>query len=199
MNRSRDKLFHFLRTLFLPLLLLLSLAGTGCSGGSPRLSRSFVSERLEAHGIVLYYPSSWFVSQDDYFNFKATGFAPNRLPAFLEYRGLQHEIKDEENRDLYARGWYEAIQKNYPDWKYDLKEKVTDEGGPAYTFEGTYRVATDTFRKIGKLRFRANRIHAIYYTGSDVEFPEVRQLFQRMDEKLRFFPPVENTETETDS
>ncbi len=136
---------------------------------------------LEESAIDLYYPEEWNVVNDSYFQFKAVGFAPNQFPASIEYRGLTNEIKDDKGRDLYAEGWYEAIEKNFPEWKWIGRKKIGIGDGAVYELEGTYRVGSDTYRKIGRLRFHAQRIHAIYYTGIDIDFQKVMDFFNMID------------------
>ena len=151
------------------------------------------AEKIKMHrqpfienNIAFFIPGNWNETKDHYFHFKAVGFAPNGLPASLEYRGLDFKTLDDKGKDLYATGWYEAISKNYPEWKYDSRNKIENDPEGSYEFEGTYKVATDTYRRIGKLRFRGKHIHAIYYMALDQDFDSARQLFNKMDSKIQY-------------
>lgn len=171
------------------LLLIILTLSFSCSSTQGRVDVDLTSVVLEKHGITIYYPDDWYSFDDKYFHFKAIGIAPNHLPAFIEYKSTL--AKGVENMDLYAAAWYLAQQENYPEWQYTSQDKKVDEGEILYMFEGTYRVGPDVFRKIGKLRFIKGRIHAIYYTGLDIEFLHVRDLFDEMDSRLEYHDPVE--------
>ena len=151
------------------------------------------SEKIKLHkqpflenNIVFFIPGNWKETKDHYFHFKAVGFAPNGLPASIKYRGLDFKTLDEKGKDLYATGWYEAIAKNYPEWQYESRKKIENDSEGSYEFEGTYKVATDTYRRIGKLRFRGKHIHAIYYMALDQDFESARSLFKTMDSKIQY-------------
>jgi hypothetical protein len=171
-------------------LILLALTLTNCRTGqlTDHLYSNFQTEKLDTFGISLAYPDGWYVTQDRYFHFKAYGFTPNNLPASIEYRGLDDQKPmDALQKEQYATGWYEAIAKSYPEWKYDLKRKLVDDPEGGFEFEGSYKVATDVHRKIGKLRFRGGKVHAIYYTTHDLEFEKARPLFMNMDARIEYF------------
>lgn len=158
---------------------------SGCFTSPNAGSDSLDSIALDEFGAVIRYPENWRVGSDNYFQFKAYGFAPNDRPASIEYRGLNNEIQDEK-KELYARGWYEAINQNYPQWTYIRKDSSELENRTIYEFEGTYRIATDTYRKIGRLHFVGKRVHAVYYTTLDHEFDRVREYFIQIDEAHEF-------------
>ena len=177
----------------LALILFLTLPASflvlvGCSAGEGSLiTNELNSSETADMGVELSYPQNWQVIADDFFQFKAVGFAPNRLPAYIEYRGLENrEFKDDTQMDNHAEGWYRAQPLNYPNWKYESRDKIKTGKGVLYTFEGTYKVGPDTFRKLGRLRFVHNKIHAYYYTAWDRDFHLVRELFSSMDARHIF-------------
>ncbi|MDH5654912.1 MAG: hypothetical protein OEZ34_03320 [Spirochaetia bacterium] len=177
----------YFKTPFLISIISLIVFASGCRNNqitqkNPKLLKYPVPE----NNIIFYAPVNWQESKDHYFHFKIVGFAPNGLPASIEYRGLDFKTLDESGKNLYATGWYEAIAKNYPEWKYEYKKKSEDDPEGTYEFEGTYTVATDTYRRIGKLRFRKKQIHAIYYTAIDREFDPVRIFFNNIDERILY-------------
>lgn len=170
-----------------------------CGGGQVKLENvKFRGVDLPEHGIKLYVPDFWERSPGTHFHYIATGNGPNNLPATLEYRGLETEATDATGKALYAQGWYEAIARNYDqkeegarykDWKYKTRRKITDDPEGAFEFEGTYRAGAIVYRKIGKLRFRGDRVHAIYYTAPDQDFRPVRRLFETIDEMHEYNLP----------
>jgi len=107
----------------------------------------------------------------------------------MDYRGLSHSLHDDESKNRYAVGWYGAMSKNYPNWKYEYQRRNPEDPEGTFEFEGTYREGATIFRKIGRLRFRGKRLHAIYYTAPDEDFDIVRNLFERMDSMHRYFSP----------
>jgi len=181
LNYKRIALFFALPVLLLPLV-------TGCMSSTMKGYRlPLTKETLDDYGITFHIPGGWFLTQDTYFHLKAFGFAPNNLPASLEYRGLDNKrVMDAHNKEQYANGWYQAISSNYPDWKFDFKRKIVGDPEGSFEFEGTYRVATDVYRRIGKLRFRGRRVHAIYYTGLDQNFEKARDFFEKMDKSIEY-------------
>lgn len=104
--------------------------------------------------------------------------------AVLEYRGLDTEPRDQRSRDLYASGWYDAMRLNYPGWKYANRDKDAD--SRSFTFEGSYIEGTVRYIKIGQLRFRDRRIHAIYYTAPEEEMDQYREVFQTIDGLIQY-------------
>lgn len=177
------------------LILLITLWSgflTGCvSSTIPNQDPSASYISLEEMQATVAYPEKWKLLNDEYFQVKAVGLAPNGNPSFLEYRGLHRDQSTEPNPDLYAEGWYEAIKSSYPEWKYISKGRIQGTNYPVFHFEGTFRVAADTFRKMGKLYILKNRIHAIYYTSLDNEFEEARSMFLNLDELQEFEEPSE--------
>jgi hypothetical protein len=171
-----------------------------CGGGTVRLEDlKLRSVDLPDHGVKLAIPGNWSDTPGVHFHYIATGQGPNNLPATIEYRGLETEHTDATGKALYAQGWYEAIARNYDqkeddaryrDWKYNSRGKIETDPEGAFEFEGTYRAGAIVYRKIGKLRFRGNRVHAIYYTAPDQDFRPTRRLFETIDQLHEFFPPV---------
>ncbi len=172
--------------IYIPFILLISTSLIGCFSTQTASDISIEEMSIDEFNVTLYYPEDWRVGSDSYFQFKAFGFAPNDRPANIEYRGLASGKKDLEGQNKYAEGWYEAIPLNYPEWKYISRSKHEEGNAVVYEFEGTYRVATDTFRKIGKLRFVGDFTHAIYYTTLDENFDLTREFFNDIDNSHNF-------------
>jgi len=170
------------------LLFVFFIHFSGCVSQDRKKKNEFRRIYLPENEIAFYIPNSWTVNQDHYFHFKSVGFAPNHLPASLEYRGLNFQAQNQKSKDLYAKGWYDAIAENYPEWKYEYKRKIENDPEGSFEFEGTYRVATDTYKRIGKLRFRNKQVHAVYFTGIDTDFDKVKKLFEQMDSKIEYAP-----------
>lgn len=144
------------------------------------------SVALTDYGIVFRIPGDWDVSlsRDRYFQFVAV-YREDSLPlGLLEYRGLDTEPRDQRSRDLYASGWYDAMRLNYPGWKYVDRNK--DQESRSFTFEGSYLEGTTRYIKIGKLRFRDRRIHAIYYTAPEDEIDRYREIFEAVDQLIQY-------------
>lgn len=181
-------------------LWILILFSASCGGGSVRVEDLKIRNvDLPEYGIKLAVPNEWEQVTDKHFHYIASGKGPNNLVATVEYRGLETEHTDATGKALYAQGWYEAIARNYDqkdeeavfkDWKYIRRGKVASDPEGLFEFEGTYRRGAIVFRKIGKLRFRGNRVHAIYYTAPDQDFRPVRRLFETIDAGHEYYPPV---------
>ncbi|MCB1138314.1 MAG: hypothetical protein KDK23_06130 [Leptospiraceae bacterium] len=144
------------------------------------------SVALTDYGIVFEIPGAWDISlsRDRYFQFVAVYREDSRPLAVLEYRGLDTEPRDKRSRDLYATGWYDAMRLNYPGWKY--QDRSNDDASESFTFEGSYLEGTTRYIKIGKLRFKDRRIHAIYYTAPEEEMDHLRDIFEAIDEEIRY-------------
>ena len=181
-------------------LLFLGLLLVTCGSGTVRVDNiKYRTVDLPEYGIKLVIPDFWEKTPGSHFQFIASGNGPNKLPATIEYRGQQSGMKDDTGKALYAVGWYGAIQRNYDqktddakfrDWKYKYKRKVSGDAEGQFEFEGTYRAGAIVYRKIGKLRFRGDRAHAIYYTAPDQDFRPVRRLFETIDAMHEFYPPT---------
>lgn len=197
MNHSPARKRHF------PLVVacLSGLLIFACSGGAVRLEDlKYRTVDLSEHGVKLSIPDVWEEGVSTHFHFVATGKGPNDLPASIEYRGLETEHTDNTGKALYAQGWYEAIARNYDqkdpdarfsDWKYKYKRKVNEDPEGLFEFEGTYRSGAIVYRKIGKLRFRGDRVHALYYTAPDQDFRPIRRLFETIDALHEYYEPAE--------
>ncbi len=171
----------------LAILLLLPLTGISCRSGSLfDYNDELRSVALTDYGITFRIPGRWDVSlsRDRYFQFVAVYREGSEPLAVLEYRGLDTEPRDQRSRDLYASGWDDAMRLNYPGWKYANRDKDAD--SRSFTFEGSYIEGTVRYIKIGQLRFRDRRIHAIYYTAPEEEMDQYREVFQTIDGLIQY-------------
>ncbi len=176
-------------------LCLLLLA---CPGRTRNLEdRSLTRKDLTEFGASLVFPSDWVVKRGEFFHLEARSSDENEPRALFEYRGLEKVKKGRESRRQYAAGWYRAIALSYEGWEYESRS--TDPADPEGTwrFEGVYLEETPgsdgpvLLRKIGLLRFRGERVHALYYTALASDFDAVRPLFEKMDSLHRYFDPVD--------
>ncbi len=163
-----------------------------CTGGTTVKDISYRRKNLPEFGVIIFFPSDWETKQGNFFHFTAKGPAPNHLTGQVEYRGLKKAIPDDAGKQRYATGWYEINFRNYPGWKFDRREQDTSDSEGTFRFEGTYREGATIYRKIGILRFRGVRLHAIYYTAPDQDFELARTMFQTMDQMHRYYDPDEN-------
>lgn len=175
--------FGPMRRLWYVLFCLVILSA--CTSGQGRVD--FRRKDLPEYGVGLFVPASWNLRRGDFFQVNALGPAPNGLTASMDYRGVEKVKKDQASRVLYAAGWYEAVSRNYPGWKYDSRS-VSPTDPETFEFEGTFREGAVIYRKIGRLRFRGNMVHTFYYTAPDQDFDEVRKFFEEMDALHRYYP-----------
>ncbi|MCB1324293.1 MAG: hypothetical protein H7A21_18490 [Spirochaetales bacterium] len=165
------------------------LWGLSCISTSIVDRVTFARKDLPEFGATLTYPMGWTVRRGDFFHFSAESPGPELLEASFEYRGLEKIKKDAESRRLYAIGWYRAIELSYANWVYDSKDTDPEDPEATFRFEGSYTRDGILYRKRGILRFRGNRVHAMYYTSRDVDFPTVAPLFESMDAQHRYYDP----------
>ena len=183
------------RILPIAIIAIYSLFFPSCSSTPvPDPSPALESVDLPEMGARIFYPEKWTLLKDEFFQVKAVGLAPNGLPATVEYRGLIKGKEQDQNPDLYAEGWYEAIRSSYPEWKYIHRTKESTDDFLIYLFEGTYRVASDTYRKTGRLIFYKNRIHTLYYTTLDIHFDQAASMFDYLNSRQIFNEEIETNE-----
>ncbi|MBE7439338.1 MAG: hypothetical protein HS115_12840 [Spirochaetales bacterium] len=170
-------------------LVVLTLQG-GCSSSRTRVETARYKEYpLAELGVRLSIPDFWEVSANQNFQLVARGPGPSGLLTTIEYRGLEKSPKDATDKALYATGWYDAIAANYRDWSFISRKRSSLDPEGRFELEGTYREGAIVFRKLGILRFRNHRIHAIYYTAPDQNIEPVRQLFLEIDRRHIFEDP----------
>ncbi|GIX42335.1 MAG: hypothetical protein KatS3mg129_2068 [Leptospiraceae bacterium] len=140
-------------------------------------------------------PSNWlfYYSSKKYFQFVAKN--PNNLYGpILEYRGLNNTTQTQKERDLYAEGWYKAIELNFPEWEYKEKgyKEFNYNNNKIYTYHfiGTFLDGKVKMKKLGYLRFYKDKVHAIYYTTRDDNFNQFFELFKEIDQKIIYEPYI---------
>lgn len=189
------KRFGFL--LFIIIFFLLP----GCSTPPEKQEIIYSKQDLPKYGAKLVIPGNWSIRRGDNFQFTATGSTENNRSVSMQYRGLQRIKKDEKSQAQYADGWYLAVQRNYQGWKFISKHKITTEIPGSFAFEGTYQEGGVTYRVIGKLRFRGNRLHSLFYTAPDEDFELIRPLINALDVQHGYYPvkeeELESNPTET--
>ena len=169
----------------LPLFVLALQAG--CSSPRTRAETARYKEHTIAElGARLFIPDFWEVTANQNFQLVARGPGPSGLLTSIEYRGLEKSLKDTADKALYATGWYDAIAANHRDWNFISRKRSNQDPEGRFELEGTYREGAIIFRKIGILRFRNQRIHAIYYTAPDQNIEPVRELFMEIDRRHIF-------------
>ncbi len=179
----KNRYYKFTITLFL----IPFLTASCFSRQTPKTGISLKPASDTAMGVRLQVPDDWKIHSGKFFQIIAVGLAANDYPAWIEYRGLETTpLPDQNSKDLYAQGWFEAITKNYPEWKSDAPVKIQVGEETVYEILGTYRVAGDTYRKLGRLRIHSSRIHAIYYTTYDIGSDPVITAFREMDAEHNF-------------
>lgn len=145
------------------------------------------SVELPDHQIAFILPLGWAVqlSEKKYFQLSAQADTA-AYSASIEYRGLTTDLTDKALKDQYARGWYNAMSKNYPNWKYSERHEAIHDGIATYTFEGTFNEGDLVLKKVGSLRFVDRKIHAIYFTAPQAEFKKYTSLFEAVDRQIRY-------------
>ncbi|MCR9143918.1 MAG: hypothetical protein NXI24_16850 [bacterium] len=181
------------RRIFVALLCLFALSS--CFGRSSLDNLPLTRKDLPDYGVSLSFPAAWSVKRGDFFHLESRSVRPPELRALFEYRGLEKIKKDRESKRQYAAGWYRAIALSYEGWRYELRETDGSDPEGTFRFEGTYvddqsGAGSIQLRKIGILRFRGTRLHALYYTAPESEFEALRPLFEKMDRQHRYFKPV---------
>ena len=180
----------------LGLVLVMLLGSTGCLFQTRYENLALTRKDLLDYGVSLSFPVEWSVKRGEFFHLEARSIRPAELRALFEYRGLEKIKKDRESKRQYAAGWYRAIALSYEGWRYISQDQDLSDSEGTFRFEGTYvdeqnGRAPLALRKIGILRFRGTRLHALYYTAPESEFELLRPLFEKMDEQHRYFAPVE--------
>jgi len=172
--------------LFLSLLVAISVSG--CASTQGRAYPNFSSIELKEFGINLYYPALWELNFDSRrrLHLIAKGLTPEGAHASLEYRGIP---QTQEDVDLYAEGWYNAMATNFDGFALIKRQKVAGESGDIYHFEATFHEGDIVKRVIGRLRFREGRVHAVYYIAEDKDFGSFREILEDMDQMHKFFRP----------
>ncbi|MFN3605280.1 MAG: hypothetical protein ACK4UJ_11285 [Leptonema sp. (in: bacteria)] len=179
----------FLKIIFLIIVLLFF---SFCKSGSLILQNPSgvdVNIVLVDHKIQFQVPSNWktYYSAKRYFHFIAKS-EDNIYGPQLEYRGLQNTSKTKEERNLYANGWYKAIEINFPKWKFlkkDYEEIPYNEIVIySYDFLGEFFDGNKKIKKLGYLKFIEDRIHAIYYTAEESEFDVNLPSFLKINKKI---------------
>jgi len=171
------------RSLVIILLLALATCRTPGLQDNPQPTRLDLLD----HKISFLIPSGWTVefSEKRYFQLTAntndTPYSPG-----IEYRGLTTDLTDSALMDQYARGWYSAMARNFPNFEYTDRKEFIENKMNTYYFEGTFSDGRLQLKKIGYLRFANRKIHAIYYTAPLAQFEAYLPLFKVIDKQIRF-------------
>ncbi|MBX7058430.1 MAG: hypothetical protein K1X75_10235 [Leptospirales bacterium] len=171
-------------SVLLPIALLLLL--TGCPGRIRVAEGDLRRVELREHGVEVVFPADWTREEGEFFHLSA--FSPDEAGVRFEYRGLQQRPRDKDGKRRYALGWYQAIALSYHGWKYISQGVDQSDSEGSFRFEGLYLADGRRLRKMGVLRFRGNRVHALYYTAPEDEFERYRPLFDIMDRLHRYLP-----------
>jgi len=149
---------------------------------------NFASVEMREYGVTLYYPSKWDLNIDGKrrLHLIARGFTPAGAMASLEYRGIP---QTQEDFDLYAEGWYNAMPANFDSFALVERQKFTREDGVLFHFEATFREQGEPRQVIGRLRARHGRVHAMYYIAPEKDFATFREILEEMDSLHRTFKP----------
>ena len=147
--------------------------------------KNYSSITLPAYSIHLIYPGNWALSfsQERFYNLIISGIAPNGMPGTIEFRSLANRLPDRSlsTRAIYVAGWYKAHPTNYRGWKYLDRGQVKTDSEGTWTFEATFQKGDTVFFRMGRLRFRGKRIHAIYYTTTEDRVDLMREYFSYVD------------------
>lgn len=171
----------------LALALSLTLLSAACRSPDLKPGQTGTAVELPDHRIAFILPIGWSVqlSEKKYYQLSAQADSA-AYSARIEYRGLNTDLTDKALKDQYARGWYNAMSKNYPNWTYTERQEAMIDGIATYTFEGTFNEGDLVLKKVGTLRFVDRKIHAIYFTAPLGEFQKYTSLFEAVDRQIRY-------------
>lgn len=164
------------------------LAGlSGCLTPDLKSGDSGTQIELLDHKISFVLPAGWKVqlSEKRYFQLTANSGTGPYAPG-IEYRGLNTDLTDRALMDQYARGWYSAMGRNFPNFEYTERKEMVENSFTVYYFEGTFSDGNLPLKKIGYLRFVNRKIHAIYYTAPLNEFDSHLPLFKAVEREIRY-------------
>lgn len=178
------RLYRFLlRGSFLAIFFIFA----GCHTAPLKSDGNGTQIELLDHKIAFVLPTGWTVqfSEKRYFQLTAnTGTGP--YAPGIEYRGLNTDLTERALMDQYARGWYTAMARNFPNFEFTERNEMVVNNVPTYYFEGTFTDGNLRFKKIGYLRFVNLKIHAIYYTAPIDEFDTYLPVFHAIDDMIRY-------------
>ncbi len=176
----------------LPFALLVAALGTGCRATTVEKVRATLHHLdLPELGVTLLLPGFWNITYSDrsFYQVVASGIGPNGSPSTFEFRSLPNRIRDTSAKVLFANGWYQSARDNYPTWVFIKRSQVAGDVEGTFEFDGRFENSGVTFRRLGKLRFREERVHAIYYTTHDRDASTALEYFEIVDSQHKFYRP----------
>ena len=168
-------------------LFLLAISAVSCQSTDLTVKQNTTEVQLIDHKISLVLPAGWSLqfSEKRYFQLTANSGKGSYSPS-IEYRGLSTDLKDRSLMDQYASGWYNAMGRNFPNFQYSIRQERIENQVTTYYFEGTFKDGNMLLKKIGSLRFKNKKIHAIYYTAPANEFDDYQDLFDALNKQIRY-------------
>lgn len=173
------------------LVVLMAMGSHACIFASIVDGIEINRKELPEFGVSLTYPAHWEVHRGDFFHFTAHGSVDGHQGLMIEYRGLPKRLKGRQARTEYASGWYQAFIRSYKklNWKFISQQHDIVEDGDTFRFVGQYEDPVQgKMLKLGVMRFRHNRLHAIYYTAPAKSFEDVLPIFVHLDKRHRYLP-----------
>ena len=142
-------------------------------------------------GVTLMLPGSWNMTYTErgFYQVVASGIAPNGSASTIEFRSLPNRLRDTSAKVLFANGWYQSVRDNYPTWTFVKRGQAAGDVEGTFEFDGRFETNGITFRRIGRLRFRDERVHAIYYTTQHRDEAAVTTYFDVIDSQHKFYKP----------
>lgn len=166
-------------------LALLCLSQTLCLTGHQKLEEKMMLRQvaLPEYGITLMLPGNWSITlhREQFYQCIATGFTPEGSLGTFEFRSLPNSLRDPAGKNLFATGWYQSPQDNFRGWKYLKKSRVETDPEGTYEFEGMFSRDGVEYFRMGRLRFRKNRVHALYYTVPLYDAEDLREYLEVID------------------
>ena len=179
-----------LKALGFALLLMTSISCI--SDSRSRIKKTLHHLDIPEIGVTLLLPGNWNISYTErgFYQVVASGIAANGSPSTFEFRSLPNRLRDTSAKVLFANGWYQSVRDNYPTWAFIHRGQVAGDVEGTFEFDGRFESNGVTFRRLGRLRFRDERVHAMYYTTQDTGMDAASEFFEVIDSQHKFYKPT---------
>lgn len=190
-DRRAPLALRTLRTGILLILLSSILAGGCMSDQRASIIKKLHHLDLPEMGITILLPGDWQItySEKGFYQVVASGFASNGSLSTFEFRSLPNRLRDTAAKVLFANGWYQSVRDNYPGWEFTSRRQTPGDPEGTFEFDGRFEKDGVAFRRIGRLRFREDRVHAMYYTTHDTGMAGALFFFETIDSQHKYYKP----------